>query len=610
MEEQNKYTLTYDGNSISAGDSVGNVPDVSSEKYVSGQTVVLSGTPTYQKGAEDGNGDVLFIGWSLTDTAMIYGAGDTDAFKSVAIIPAVTFANANITVYAVWGYDKDGDGRPDVMGDQYAIYTFAGVHGSIDPNQTVTVEKNGSQAFAFSPDQKYAVDQIVIDGVIYLNNGSLNLAGYDAATKTYTFSNVQDDHSIVVTFSADEDENGIPDKYEDPDAKTYTIEAGVVGGNGRISPSGSITVREGERVVFTITPNTGYHISDVVVDGSSVGAVGSYTLSNVQGNHTIAAYFAKDSSGGVDPDPVPQPDYTLYYHSNFGIDKRFYQSDDSNRMQVRDYAEMSFLPQREGYTFVCWNTEADGSGKDYEPGDIYQVMGSSDHLYAQWAKDGYTPDDTGVSDWLNTKDHSAYLNGYSNGCFAPNNNMTRAEVAQMFYNLLLNKNVPVTVHFTDVAEDAWYAQAVNTLASLGIIQGVGNHQFAPERVITRAEFTVIAMRFTDLDTSGTNIFSDVNENDWFYEQVVGSIQYGWITGYGDGTFRPGNTITRAEVTIITNRMLGRVADEDYVDDHADELRTFPDVSVSDWAYYNIIEATNSHDHKGSGSSESWTGLNG
>ena len=95
---------------------------------------------------------------------------------------------------------------------------------------------------------------------------------------------------------------------------------------------------------------------------------------------------------------------------------------------------------------------------------------------------------------------------------------------------------------------------MNTLASIGVTKGVGDNQFAPDRAITRAEFTVIAMRFADLDTSGENIFTDVSADDWFYEQVVGSIKYGWITGYEDGTFRPNNTLTRGQVSAIVWRM--------------------------------------------------------
>ena len=186
--------------------------------------------------------------------------------------------------------------------------------------------------------------------------------------------------------------------------------------------------------------------------------------------------------------------------------------------------------------------------------------------------------------------------------------MTRAQAAQMFYNLLLDKNVPITVSFTDVAADAWYAKAVNTLASLGIVNGVGSSQFAPERAITRAEFTVIAMRFAHLDTTGENIFSDVTADAWYYDYVVGSIQYGWINGYEDGTFRPNNTITRSEVTAIVNRMLGRSADKVFVDRHADELTQFSDVPGSYWAYYEIMEAANAHDYTKDNGVEDWTRL--
>ena len=218
------------------------------------------------------------------------------------------------------------------------------------------------------------------------------------------------------------------------------------------------------------------------------------------------------------------------------------------------------------------------------------------------------PDDTGVSSWLNTDDHTAYLSGYPNNLFGANNNMTRAEVAQMLYNLLLDKDVAITVAFDDVAADAWYADAVNTLASLGMIEGVGNNLFEPERSITRAEFTTIAMRFTNGILEGENIFPDVNPGDWFYDYVVGSIQYGWINGYPDGTFGPNNTITRAEVTAIVNRMLGRSADEDYVDSHTTDLRQFTDLADTHWAYYDIMEATNTHDYSKSGSAETCRGL--
>ena len=219
------------------------------------------------------------------------------------------------------------------------------------------------------------------------------------------------------------------------------------------------------------------------------------------------------------------------------------------------------------------------------------------------------PDDSGVSDLLNTDDHIQYLFGYPEGTFGPENNMTRAEVAQMFYNLLLDQDVTITKTFNDVPANAWYTKAVNTLASLGVVSGVGNGDFEPERSITRAEFTSIAMKFAEGKNGGTNIFSDVKPTDWFYRAVVNSTQYGWIHGYGDGTFRPNNPITRVEVTAIVNNMLGREADVDFVTEHYDELNHFSDLAVSHWGYYHIVEATNDHDYTKPSSGENWTKLN-
>ncbi len=321
---------------------------------------------------------------------------------------------------------------------------------------------------------------------------------------------------------------------------TYTITA-TSNGNGSITPAGVTTVQEGGSQSYTIKADNGYHISDVKVNGKSVGAVEIYTFTNVQSNQTIAVTFSRNSSGG-----------------------------------------------------------GGGGGGHTKPSDpdedIPDEPGSAD------------PFDTGVGNWLNTEDHTAYLGGYGGGLFGPDDNMTRAQAAQMFYNLLLDQDVPITVSFTDVAADAWYAKAVNTLASLGIVDGIGGNHYAPERAITRAEFTVIAMRFAHLDTSGENIFSDVTADAWYYDYVVGSIQYGWINGYEDGTFRPNNTITRSEVTAIVNRMLGRSADKAFVDLHADALTQFSDVPDSYWAYYEIMEATNAHDYDRVSGGEDWTRL--
>lgn len=272
-------------------------------------------------------------------------------------------------------------------------------------------------------------------------------------------------------------------------------------------------------------------------------------------------------------------------------------------------AELTLPNTNETYTFAL-----SFAGNDYyEPAssDAMVVVGQQTSGGGGGSDPGdqpADPDDTGVSDWLNTKDHLAYLAGYPGGTFGPDQNMTRAEAAQMFYNLLLEKDVKITVEFEDVPADAWYAKPVNTLASLGILSGVGNGRFDPERSITRAEFTVIAMKFANTSGGGVNIFSDVNEDDWFYSAVVDSTQYGWINGYPDGTFRPEATISRAEVTVIVNHMLGRAADRPYVIAHEEELNTFGDVNRGHWGYFHVAEATNAHEYHTEDGTESWTGL--
>lgn len=392
--------------------------------------------------------------------------------------------------------------------------------------------------------------QMDLDQLLWVQSGSQWTASFAAAdaSETYTFTLTYPGDSRYEAAS-DSTAVVIRPAGEDPgDDEVYIIRASA-GTGGSISPRGEVPVAEGDSQRFVITPDDGYEIADVRVDGESIGARSHYTFTDVDDDHTIRAIFewvGDSDEPDEKPDPKPEPDD---------------------------------------------NTD------DTDDGD----SGSSGNTVVD-------PEDTGVANWLNTTEHVRYLNGYDTGMFMPGANMTRAEVAQMFYNLLLNKNVPITVSFTDVPATAWYADAVNVLASLGILTGYGNSQYAPDRPITRAEFTVIAMRFAQLNPGGVNIFSDVDADDWFYAQVVGSIQYGWITGYADGTFRPNAYITRAEVTAIVNRMLGRVADQAYVDSNTFYLKQFADVSRFYWGYYDIMEATNAHAYSVVNGKEAWLWL--
>ena len=100
------------------------------------------------------------------------------------------------------------------------------------------------------------------------------------------------------------------------------------------------------------------------------------------------------------------------------------------------------------------------------------------------------------------------------------------------------------------------------------------------------------MRFTQMDAASTDVFSDVSANAWYYHYVMGAAQYGWITGYPDGTFRPESKITRAELAAIINRMLGRSADKAFIAAHSGQISQFSDVSPTHWAYYDVMEGSN------------------
>lgn len=216
------------------------------------------------------------------------------------------------------------------------------------------------------------------------------------------------------------------------------------------------------------------------------------------------------------------------------------------------------------------------------------------------------PDVTGVSKWLETEDHIQYLFGYPDDTFGPGRNMTRAEAAQMFYSLLLNKDADKSITFSDVSDGDWFGEAVHTMAAIGILSGYPDGTFLPNQPITRAEFTTMAMKFTNLDQIGVSDFSDVSMDNWFYNFVVGASKYGWISGYPDGTFLPNANITRTEVTCIVNNMLGRFPDEAYISDEQNDINSFVDLADSYWGYYPIMEATNSHDYTKDGQTETWT----
>ena len=297
--------------------------------------------------------------------------------------------------------------------------------------------------------------------------------------------------------------------------------------HGKIAPAaGTITVPKGESKTFTITPDSGYHIKDVLVDGKSVGAVSTYTFENVVDNHTIHATFARKHT------PTPS------------------------------------TPTVE------------------------------------------IPDDDALG--LNTTDHFAYIVGYGNGEVRPQNNITRAEVATIFFRLLTDdvrdENLTKTNRYSDVAATAWYNTAVSTLSSMGIITGYPDGTFRPNAAITRAEFAAIAARFDNNGDKAAAKFSDI-ANHWAKDEISIAYNNGWITGYPNGTFGPQRDITRAETMTLVNRVLNRQPETE--DDLLPNMTVWTDnANPKAWYYLAVQEATNSHyyEFKTNSQYEKWTEL--
>ena len=219
------------------------------------------------------------------------------------------------------------------------------------------------------------------------------------------------------------------------------------------------------------------------------------------------------------------------------------------------------------------------------------------------------PDD--VPTGLNGDDHYAYIVGYPNGNVEPNGNITRAEVATIFFRLLTEKvrtaNSTQSNSLSDVTRGQWFNHAVSTLSSMGIVKGHNDGTFAPNAPITRAEFAAIAARFDDKNTDTSSKFTDIASH-WAKNEIGIAANKGWINGYPDGTFRPNQYITRAEAMTLVNRVLNRLPENS--SDLLDSMIKWPDNSdASQWFYLAVQEATNSHYYKTKENKfEKWTEL--
>ena len=597
-----KYTLTYKANGGSGAPAA-----VSDNK--AGDTVDLdySNQPTHDK---QGGKDIIFIGWTETnDSGKVYSNGET--LPSLA--DKVTFANSDIIVYAVWGLDDNGNGVPDAL---EAKVTYKVENGYW--YDAATGQAAGSEIVCLRPLYKKSASDVWEPCNATLGDsiptGRAGNAGYtaDGWYKNAETTTTTIDAATPVTGNVTYTFKYVPEIKPD----TYTVVLHLDGGTYTTAPEYTKTTdgyqyclrKATDKVNPTITTlnKNGYQFKGWSLSGTApqalIGADETFASLSVQQNGL------NGNHGKIDLYAVWQEiKYTVTYNLDGGTTT-------SNKTIFPDLTygvdtPTIVNPTKAGYTFAGW-----------EPKVAKKVTDNATYK-AQWNRN-YVPyyppvpptvkieDDDALG--LNTTDHFAYIVGYGNGEVRPQNNITRAEVATIFFRLLTDdvrdENLTKTNRYSDVAATAWYNTAVSTLSSMGIITGYPDGTFRPNAAITRAEFAAIAARFDNDGDKTAAKFSDIATH-WAKDEISIAYNNGWITGYPDGTFGPQRDITRAETMTLVNRVLNRQPETE--DDLLPNMTVWTDnANPKAWYYLAVQEATNSHYYKFKTNSkyEKWTEL--
>jgi len=202
------------------------------------------------------------------------------------------------------------------------------------------------------------------------------------------------------------------------------------------------------------------------------------------------------------------------------------------------------------------------------------------------------------------------MQGYPDGDFGPTRNMTRAEAVVMFSRLITNvidDKGDYENTYSDVPLGQWYSNAIGYMEQHGVLSSdIAN--FRPNDKITRAEFADLACSFENLTSGAANNFTDVPSSNPYYNEINYAVARGWLTGYPDGSFRPNNPIQRSEVVTVTNRVLERYADHNYIYNNASSITHYNDITSGYWAFYDIMEASNGHEYTKDGATETWLSL--
>ncbi len=380
-----------------------------------------------------------------------------------------------------------------------------------------------------------------------------------------------------------------------------------------------------EQYTLTFNTNGGNAISSITADKNTVINLSGYTptrsgytfegwykesgLTNKVTSVTLTAnmtvYAKWEKTGGSNPAPgggVSVTKYTLSFETNGGTAISAVSKVRNTTVDLSKY-----ITRRDGYSFDGWYTDKELTQKVTEVKMTKNIV-----LYAKWVEgdNGYV-DDPNYKPDIMTDEHYAYIVGRNGGYVYPNANITRAEAATIFFRLLNEdvRNEAMTKQnvFSDVNEGDWFNTAISTLANLEILNGRTATTFAPNAPITRAELTTIVARLSEASYSGADLFTDISGH-WARGYINTAASINWVNG-NNGLFRPNDNMTRAEVMTLINRALNRLPETK--DDLLGNMFTAPDnTDTTAWYYIAIQEATNSHAYevKADGKHEKWISL--
>lgn len=366
---------------------------------------------------------------------------------------------------------------------------------------------------------------------------------------------------------------------------------------------------------FTVTSDTPTQVTveitaEQYVDAFSEKKNKAHTLKD---NETKTAYLnwngVKWVVTGVTFDTICEsdPKYTVTFEKgdSGSLNGKIRYTEIEENSLMNSVVSVPSVSPNSRYKFTGWLY--DGDGKIYSTAEVQKMTVTRNMTFtAQYKKkssgggsSSSSKNDKDDDEKILTDDHFAYIVGYTDGTVRPLGSITRSEVAAIYFRLLdedyREKHLTSTNNFPDVQYGSWYNTSVSTLASVGIITGKSDGLFHPDDPITRAELATIVAKFDKLK-QGKSVFSDVSGH-WAEEYINSAAAYGWIAGYTDGTFRPNQYITRAEVMTLTNNVLERAVKEKNM--HKD-MRTWIDNQPGQWYYEAVQEATNSHEYSRTG----------